>query len=110
MAWPILLMLSALSWTSSPSGPNASSSKKHQMPDAGIEELAVARAFLLVGGEDRPLGGRHEGVDDLVGPLAQAAAGVGRREVLDGEEAVAVVAGDLIDGQHVISVGPAAPR
>jgi hypothetical protein len=33
MAWPILLMLSALSWTSSPSGPNASSSKKHQMPD-----------------------------------------------------------------------------
>ena len=32
MACPILLMLSDLSWASSPSGPNASASKKHQMP------------------------------------------------------------------------------
>ena len=33
IACPILLMLSSLGWRSSPSGPNASSSKKHQVRD-----------------------------------------------------------------------------
>ena len=110
MAWPILLMLSALSWTSSPSAPNASSSKKHQMPEpeSRNSRLLVRSCSSVV--KIVRSRGRHEGVDDLVGPLAQRPAGVGRGEVLDGEEAVAVVAGDLVDGQHAVSVRRAAPR
>ena len=37
----------------------------------GVEELAVARALLLIGGEHRALGRRLPGLDDLDGPLPQ---------------------------------------
>ena len=100
MACPILLMLSSFAWRSAPSAPNASSSKKHQVVDPLDEELVVADALLLVGGEHRALARRLPLVDDLDRPPAQLGARLGAREALDDEEPVAVVRLDLGVAQH----------
>ena len=73
-------------------------------PGAGVDELAVADPLLLVGGEDRAVLARLERGDDLGGPFAQRGTVLGRREVLDRQEAVTPVAGELVDGEHAASV------
>ena len=93
-------MLSSFGCVSSPSGPNASSSKKHHVVDAAVEELLVRRPLLLVGGEHGAGLARLPRVDDVDRPLAQAAAVVGPDEARNDDEPVAMVGGHLILIEH----------
>ncbi len=72
-------MLSSFGCVSSPSGPNASSSKKHHVVDPLSRNSPVRRALLLVRGEHRAGLARFPGLDDVDRPLAQACAGRRRR-------------------------------
>ena len=65
-----------------------------------VEELPVARALLLIGGEHGALGRRLPGLDDVDGALSQSCTGIGRREVLDDEESVAPIPVDVGGAEH----------
>jgi 7-cyano-7-deazaguanine reductase len=66
----------------------------------GVEELAVGHPLLLVGGEHGSTLGRLELVDDLDRPPTQRRTRIGRGEPLDHQEAVLVVAGDLLIAEN----------
>ena len=65
-----------------------------------FEELPVARALLLIGGEHGALGRRLPGLDDLHGPLLERRARLIRRHAFDNEETVPPEALDIRGAQH----------
>ena len=92
-------MLSPLGCVSSPSGPNASSSKKTRWWRRSRGTRGVG-ALLLVRREHGPGRARLQGVDDVDRPLTQGNGGRRRHEVALGEEAVAAVGRRPGRGQH----------
>ena len=89
-AWPILLMLSSFGWRSSPSGPNASSSKKHQVLDPLARNSPLEmRSCSLVVNTERSSDGSHASTISSARSRSRSAR-VDRHEVGQDEEPVTV--------------------
>jgi hypothetical protein len=68
----------------------------------GLQELAVARSLLLIGGEDGALGARLPVLDDLAGAPPQRRARLGGREPFDHEETVPLITINVSGAQHTV--------